>query len=63
MEFFGRLSPNFKEFIGKVATAIRNRFGGSLGYLTKDIERKLVVNHFRAAYRSALARIPSRLVF
>ena len=63
MEFFGRLSPQFVHFISKADTAIRNRFGGSLGYLTKDIERKLVVNHFRAAFRSALARIPSRIAF
>ena len=63
LESFGRLSATTSAFMSKVSTAISNRFGGTSKSIFKDIERKVMVSLVRSAARSALERVPSRLVF
>ena len=61
-EFFGRPSPNTILFISKLATAIANRFGGSVNSLIRDINSKLFICLTKTSARAVLDRVQNRLI-
>ena len=63
MEIFGKLSPNLNLFVSQIATGITNRFGGSVNYIRKDIERRVMVTLIRCCSKSATSRVTNRLAF
>ena len=63
LEIFGKLSPNLKLFISKISTGISNRFGGSLNYAQKDLERRIIITLIKTCSKSVISRIPNRIAF
>ena len=61
IEFYGRLSPDFKSFVLKLATAVANRFELSISTVSRDIETRVMVALIRATARAVMERVPNRI--